>query len=330
MDQFIHLPEFRVIICKKCQYAVLPSQIDSHFTPKRPHGYKKEERRRIIGRVAEIDNLIQDEEALKQCEFTFPLDTVEPITALAAPQVNGFRCTFEVPEKGTCPYVCNCIRQMQEHSWEVHGWKSTNKGGRPKKNTVTVIHPVPWRSSVQCQRFFKQGAKSGFFEVGRSIERDRAHVKPPESQWEKLEKEIDQGRLRVKEAQRRKIEAMNESMEPNPWLRHTGWVQHLGHLDPVELQALVRAVIEEEEPELHIVHEAFHSMIRSAQSIAVKDVVGKPALVEASRKERGKKAKKPFNSRMSQNTFQAYTGYWKQLLSYIIRCDDLEDENRPS
>ena len=123
---------------------------------------------------------------------------------------------------------------------------------------------------------------------------------------------------------------MNESMEPNPWLRHTGWVQHLGHLDPVELQTLVRAVKEEEEPELYIVHEAFHSMIRAAQSIAVKDVVGKPALVEASRKEQGKKAKKPFNSRMSQNTFQAYTGFWKQLLSYIIRCDDLEEEKRPS
>jgi len=43
-----------VIICKKRKYAVLPSHIDSHFTPERPHGFKKQERGRIASRVAEI------------------------------------------------------------------------------------------------------------------------------------------------------------------------------------------------------------------------------------------------------------------------------------
>ena len=328
MDQFIHLSEFRVVICKKCQYAVLPSQIDSHFTPQRPHGLMKEDRQRIISRISEIDDLIKDEEALKHGDFTFPRDTAEPIIALKTPEINGFRCTFEVSDEVICPYVCNSMRQIQKHSWEMHRWKSTDKGGRPKKNAVKAVYKVPWRSGVLCQRFFVQGPKSGYFEVGRHIERGQTEH-APESQWEKLEKEIDQGRVRVNEAQRRKIEAMNESMEPNPWLRQTGWVQHLGHLDPVELQALVKSVKEDEEPELYIVHEAFQNMIRAAQSIAVKEAVGKPALLEANRKERGKKAKKPFNSKMTANTFKGYVGYWKQLLSYIIRCEDLEEEKRP-
>lgn len=51
MDEFIHLPEFRVIIiiiCKKCKYAVLPSQINAHFTPQRLYGFGKQERAKII------------------------------------------------------------------------------------------------------------------------------------------------------------------------------------------------------------------------------------------------------------------------------------------
>ena len=82
MDQFIHLPEFRVIIYKKYTYTVLPSQINSHFTPQCPHGFVKQERERIIKEVAKVDGLILTEEVLKQCEFPFPVDTVEPIIAL--------------------------------------------------------------------------------------------------------------------------------------------------------------------------------------------------------------------------------------------------------
>ena len=65
IDQFIYLPEFQVIIYKKCKYTVLSSQIDSYFTPKRPHRYTKQERQRIANQVIEISGLRQDEEALK-------------------------------------------------------------------------------------------------------------------------------------------------------------------------------------------------------------------------------------------------------------------------
>ena len=329
MDQFIHLPEFQVIVCKKCKYAVLPSHIDSHFAPARPHGFKKQERQRIQDRIAEINGLIGNEETLKRCEFQFPPDTSEPIAALAAPRTNGLRCMFEVKEKSTCPYVCNSMQQIQEHSWKVHGWKSTNTGGRPKKYSTKAIQEVPWRSGVLCQQFFAQGHKSGYFEVGRNTRTDRTSVQP-QSQWEKLEKAIDKGMSRVEEAQHRKIEAIDESREPNPWLRRTGWARHLGGFDREKLRELVRPVDKEEEPELELIHQAFDRLIRAAQEVAVTEVVGQAALFEANRKEHDKKASKPFNSRMDKTTFKQYTGCWKQLLSYISRADDLEEDERPS
>ena len=99
----IYLPDFRVIICKKCQYAVLPSQIDVHFGPKKPtgskkvvkktHGLGKITRDRIKQDVAKIEGLIPNPEALQQCLFLLPPATAKPIPVLAPPQV-AIRCQF--------------------------------------------------------------------------------------------------------------------------------------------------------------------------------------------------------------------------------------------
>ena len=213
MDQFIHLPEFRVIICKKCKYAILPSQINAHFTPQCPHGFVKQEWERIMREVAKVDGLIRDTEALKQCDFPFPIDTAEPIPALQAPQTNGFRCTFEINQESTCQYVCKTIKKLQVHSWEKHQWKAPR--GRPKKDAAKPTN-IPWRSGVSYQRFFVQGPKSGFFEVGRGVE-DQLSGEAEETQWEKLEKAIDQGMATVDDVQKRKIQATDESKEVDPW-----------------------------------------------------------------------------------------------------------------
>src|SRR6516164_6897731 len=163
MEYFTHLPEFQVIICKKCEFAVLPSYIHAHFAAKPQHGVGKDERQRIVNVVAEIDGLIQNNEELRQCKFPFPLQISKPITALAKPRKNGMRCTFSVAGS-PCSYICCSMQQMQEHCWEEHKWKSKDKGGYSKKRS-NQQQKVPWRTEVHCQRFFKSGAKSRYFEV---------------------------------------------------------------------------------------------------------------------------------------------------------------------
>jgi hypothetical protein len=89
MDHFIHLLEFRIIICKKCKYAVLPSYIDAHFATKL-HKLCLKEQQSIAVKVVEIDGLISNKDTLKTCEFTFPLATSTPILGLAILKANGF------------------------------------------------------------------------------------------------------------------------------------------------------------------------------------------------------------------------------------------------
>jgi hypothetical protein len=103
MDRFIYLPEYRVIICKECKYAVLPSHIDAHFTQE-DHKLEKDERRRIAEEVASVDGLISNEEVLRRGEFPFPPATSRPIKELAAPKKDGLCCMFEVAGK-TCNYI---------------------------------------------------------------------------------------------------------------------------------------------------------------------------------------------------------------------------------
>jgi hypothetical protein len=58
MEQFAYLPEFRVIIYRKCQYAVLPSEINTYFQKSPVHGLSKQGRQYIIQKVARIRSLI--------------------------------------------------------------------------------------------------------------------------------------------------------------------------------------------------------------------------------------------------------------------------------
>ena len=70
-----YLPDFHVVVYKKCQYAILPSQIESYFIPKKPIGSKKPAKKpyglskvryeRVKQDIAKIDRLILNPEALK-------------------------------------------------------------------------------------------------------------------------------------------------------------------------------------------------------------------------------------------------------------------------
>jgi Orsellinic acid/F9775 biosynthesis cluster protein D len=215
MEHIIHLPEYHVVVCKKCKYAILPTEISSHFTPTRPHGFPKEARQEIINRVAQIPGLIKDEEELEHRRFPFPIDTSKPVVGLDAPKIDGFRCTIRTAE-GICPYVGKDVRRIQEHCHKRHDWINPKKAGRPRKSDVIQEEDMPWRSGVKYQRFFKQGAKSGYFEVGRDVQVEDSSNARPKTTWEIFQEKASHEFRRIEEIQQRKIEATDESREVNP------------------------------------------------------------------------------------------------------------------
>lgn len=228
MDEFIHLPEFQVIICKTCRYAILPSKIDTHFAAK-SHRLDKKRREKIIQEVAKVNGLIQNEEELSKCEFPFPAATSKPIAALRTPATDGLRCTKSVNGQ-QCPYVCRTERWMRKHSWEEHQWKSEGKGGRPQKQNPRSARKVPWQAGIHCQRFFKQGSKSRYFEV-QPVEtgpRPTPRMASRTGQFKAAKQEMQRAFEKAEEEEKRQTKETDEAKEPSPWLRR--WRHSRRHL----------------------------------------------------------------------------------------------------
>ena len=304
MNQFIHLPEFRVIVCKKCQYAVLPNEIDTHFTKSPVHDLSKASRQSIKEKVARVEGLIKNKEMLAE-GFVYPPPTAPAIPMLGTPKTDGLRCTFESNGE-RCRYVNRYEQPMREHCRDIHQWANVKKIGRPRRKDQSK--EVPWQEGVHCQRFFTHGIHSNYFEV----QNDQPPNPNTESPKDKARKDIQSRIDKAKELVRRKIEVADKAQEPSPWLRRVRWDHHLqGFKDKVKLRELIQPVDLEEEEELTIIHDSFDRIMDECQKHVVEEVVGEAALFAVNATEYGKKGENPFYMDMKENTHSKYRGYWK-------------------
>jgi hypothetical protein len=320
MNPFIHLPQYSVIVCRKCKYAVLPSQIDAHLKNKKKHRYNKEERQTIIQEIAKLPGLIQSEAQLEA--FQFPPKTVISIPKLKAPRPNGLKCRL-------CEYVICHPQLIQEHCRAVHRWENEWKKGRPSYKKRQVEPEWPWISGVHCQQFFKQGPKSGFFEVmGEEVVQER-EAEP--DMWAKVQKITAERLEHIEKKEKEKVEEADENAEPNPWLKRVGWVRHLKDKNPERLRAAIEPPNPNEEPELQAIIESFGWVVSTAQCIAVLETVGINALFEVNRKVMTQKPAMPFSSAIGEDTLKKYRGFWEQLLCYMYRMQEDEqfEADRP-
>jgi len=322
------LCEFPAIICTICQYGVVRDHIDTHFTGKPHEAITKARRTELVDEIAHINGLVANEVELEQCEFPFPVPTAPPIPALGKPRTDGLQCTFEV-ENGECGYICCSPRHIRRHCLQKHGWQSHQKGGRPKRSKNTEVAMVPWRTNVHCQRFFIQGPKSGYFEVGRVVAASREpRMMSRADQFEAKKNELSEAIEKKEEEEDRKISEPDEAKEPSPWLRRVGWVSHLEGLDPKQLRKLM-APPRDEEPELQVLCKAFDWLIQDAQYHAAREVVGLEALFEANKKQFNQETQVPFDNWMDITTIQRYTEVCKQVLCFIFRAEQQEPKQRP-
>jgi superfamily II DNA helicase RecQ len=220
---------------------------------------------------------------------------------------------------------------MRAHCIEKHQWKSTRKGGRPKRHITGPRNDTPWRTNVKCQRFFVQGPKSRYFEVHDPDPQvpSRAQIQSRIRQFHTARQEMEAAFRAAEDKESREIKEFEESREPNPWLRRVGWAAHLAGLD----RDMVREWVEpvgDEEPELQVLCKAFDWMIQNAQYTTVQEVVGQAALFEVNKKEADRETQMPYDSWMDITTVRSYTQVWRQILCYIIRAEDEEAANRPA
>lgn len=129
-----YLPDYGVLVCKSCEFAVQPSAISSHLLR---HQIYREKRQNLLDRVAKLQ-LLEPQKVSLPAKLIFAIPHLS-VTA-------GFRC--ELP---WCHHLCISHKRMTRHLRERH----------------TLIDPADINGhsqNVYLQTFFK-GNKVRYFEV---------------------------------------------------------------------------------------------------------------------------------------------------------------------
>lgn len=127
-----HLPQYGVVVCRQCRFAVQPSALSSHL---QNHGILRSERRRILDQLSQLHLLNPD-------QVPVPASNDPPLPDL--PVLNGYKCRALL-----CNYTCTSSKRMSQHWSEIHQ--------QPNSRLVS-------QRAAKLQTFFR-GNKIRYFEV---------------------------------------------------------------------------------------------------------------------------------------------------------------------
>ena len=296
MDHFHHLEEFRLLVCKACQYAVLRPQLDRHL-----RDHHKElpvtQRRAIVNELSQLDVLQRDEEVL---DMRLPDPGGPALPCL--PVHDGFRCTLCNDYVGGSPVTIQRHCRGPRHSWR----KSRKEAG------------YPWQP-VRCQTFFTKRSLVRYFEVSADPQPaldviHAGHAAQLEALCQQHSASLEQEQMRIRLA---------APLEVNMWLERTGWAQHLEGQSTTAMAALVSAPVDGDgSPHADLLKRTgklVDLLMLQASKTAHPQVCGIHSLFVVNSLELGMEARQPLRVGLQKRTLQRYSEVWKKILYYILR-----------
>jgi len=344
---FVHCPEYKVIICRRCKFAIIPTQVEGHIKAKHGATINRSQARAIADTVSHMLDVAWTPE-----EVLYPDPGVRPIEWIPVTE-NGRRCIAKREGKA-CNYVCCHRTGIQQHCEKEHGWKNPRKPGRRSKKPAVEETGQLWKDNQPCQIFFKTGKWQRYFAVAtrpatvQIIDSNTGHK---EGYLEKLLEWVEDGR-KQEMSERRRCEA-------SPWLTHTGWEEHIGvhkewavrMIQPLiegreesgsqirqtrvetvdtcpsqEMGQPDEAGNERSEEALRRACAATSILIRRSFKISQVDIVGRAAMEYINRREAGATNNdRPFYGKQKVQTIRRYTDKFIKILRYIWRTEHMED-----
>lgn len=133
--------DFRVLICRECQYAIQKSAVDSHLLK---HKIYRGDRQKLLAEIAQL-------ELLEPADVVPPSPNSSAIEAL--PVLQGYRCNI-----AGCRHLTASEKRAKRHWSEVHGFGES-------------LPPIrEFTHSVNLQTFFR-GTRVRYFEVSPSADK---------------------------------------------------------------------------------------------------------------------------------------------------------------
>lgn len=153
----------KILICRGCQYAIVPSHLATHLRVYHPRS-TLEQRRDFVAKVEDCSTLANIHE-----EVVYPNLTDPPVPYLPV-YFDGLRCDWVSDREIACSYVCRDLRLMRKHCKQEHGWVNQQKrGGDVRMKSLHTRNKI-WTPDCACQRFFKVNSWQKYFEIANQDE----------------------------------------------------------------------------------------------------------------------------------------------------------------
>lgn len=314
---FEHLPQHRIIRCRKCRYAPIPKQVPRHLGDHHAH-LSAEHRRSIAESVLSLLDL-----AHVAADVIYPLPGDPPVSGFPV-YYDGFSCHAS----DRCQYVCRNRAGIKKHSKDEHGWVNQQKrGGDPRLKQPDPTNKI-WKSNRACQRFFKVGDWQRYFEVAvpRSTDSGTAGKNVTKSFFLKQKESLRSSKEEASKAANRVQGFESHCSTVVPWLRTTGIAAHIHGLKKDEIHSAFALPAAREECVLQCILESTERMLRKAHSWCFdgsecmltwpcRVVLGRFQLSQAELSG----ATRAFEPNKEPFTLKAYFRIAKQFLAYFDR-----------
>ncbi|KAM0713375.1 hypothetical protein Q7P37_010337 [Cladosporium fusiforme] len=252
----------RILICTKCQYAIVPSHLATHL--KEYHSRLTLEQRRAY--VAKVDSCSALAHYHKDVVYPTPND---PPVSILPLYFDGLRCDWVDDRNLACAYVCRNLRLMRRHYKEKHGWVNQQKRGGDVRTKQLHTKNKMWTQDRACQRFFKVNSWQKYFEVARQNE--GAIVERQTSRKHEFFRAQEDD---VQQAQRdaaddaNRVHGFHEHVSAVvPWLRETGIADHICGLKKDEIRTAIAIPAPGDEGDLRTIIDAMQSLLQDAHRL---------------------------------------------------------------
>ena len=129
MDHVIRIRNTGFVACKSCHYAILPSQINTHFK-KSQHPLDQDTRNRLFEEVRQWPNLILDSSQIQSHIDTLPKNP--PYFPELSLYQDGMGCSEH-------SYIAKNRISIQHHFRDSHRWVNSRPKGRRAKKDDEVL-----------------------------------------------------------------------------------------------------------------------------------------------------------------------------------------------
>lgn len=314
-----------MIICKACQYALVPVEIASHLRTK----HQKDEGF-TAAQITVIANHCLTYPARPPAwikEMPVELDTTAiPFLRLYHSAFSCRRCPV------THPYTCLDERSMVVHLKERHQWsrpKGRQSGASQGASGLQIVAAFP----VACQTFFRRNLYIRHLPVNPTPGTVNLEDQPGESRSCPPTPSIsEQVKLQLSE----KLAASNRAA-PNlqdqqhfsqvpPWLETTRWTRYLHGQDLVQAARLIEIpslVADQQEDQsealLLLLLDSFDRVIEQARASLLEDKVNVFDQHRVDSFIPRRSYSRPLWHKLKESTYLSYKKVWKQFLCFLYR-----------